>query len=483
MSETDNAAAAAGTERPSATAEIGLDPGHLSRLQITSLAVTSFVPAVGMATAPFLFFGAGGFNAWPAALLAMVATVCVGKAIITFARRYVGSGSLYSYIGEVFGPWARYAVGASLLLGFITQVAGTGSLVGIYFGSFLTTLGLENGYSPGLQMLILAVTLTTAALIALRGLDTSVRVAVTLTLVSVPLMILVTGASATRTGLDLAQQFDFGSLTVSGTFQGMASGIAFLVAFESCTALAAETRDPKRNVPLAVMSTPVLLGLLYVVVTFLQVPGLAEAEDVLSAGASPVAALNAVAGMPSWIGGATDLVLAIATFAAVVGFTNYGSRYLVTLGVDGFLPARVTDVDRRRHTPAFAIVSLSVLGFLTMGAMVSYAGDFLTSYNTIAVVIVYCWVLPYVLIGVGAILVIAREKSFEPLTFISSFIAIGSMSWLFINGLIHPPGAPIDVMSRLVPFAIAVCTAAFAVSGRRATPRDDEHAAEMERPH
>nr|WP_218680927.1 APC family permease [Rhodococcus qingshengii] len=466
---------------PESIADVGLATGHLSRLQISSLALTSYIPAVGMATSPFLYFAAGGFNAWPAALLSMVATICVGLAIVTFARRYVASGSLYSYIGEVFGPWARYVVGGSLLIGFVTQIAGTGGIVGVYFGSFLTTLGVGNGYDLTLQLVILAVTLFGAGLIAFRGLDTSVRVAVTLAFVSLPLMVLITVGSASHTGLDLAQQLDFEAFSVSGTFQGMASGIAFLVAFESCTALASETKDPKRNIPVAVMGVPVVLGIVYLVTTFLQVPGLAASADELAEGRSPASALNEVAGLPSWTGAATDLILAIATFSAVVGFTNYGSRFLVTLGVDQLLPTKVTTVHPRRQTPIVAIAGLLIAGFAVMAIAASLGGDYLSAYNIVVIAIVYSWVLPYILISAGAMVILVRARSNYP-TVVASAIALCAMTWLFVNGLVYPPASPLDSLSWEVPLAIAVVAAGFAVADRRRMRKDIPSGAESKTP-
>ncbi len=86
------------------TTEAHLETGRLGRASLVSLSLASFFPAVGIALVPLLVFSTAGTNAWQASLLSTIAVVCVGRAVTAFARRYVATGSLYSYIGEVFGP-------------------------------------------------------------------------------------------------------------------------------------------------------------------------------------------------------------------------------------------------------------------------------------------------------------------------------------------------------------------------------------------
>ncbi|NYJ03358.1 amino acid transporter [Nocardioides thalensis] len=459
------------TREPGKSAS-GLETGQLGRLSLASLAIASYTPAVGMALAPVLFFSAGGVNAWPAAFLAMIAVIGVGLAVVAFARRYVGTGSLYSYVGEVFGAWSRVLMAATLLLGFVLQLAGTTAIVGIFTGSFLSARGMGSALDLGPQIVIYAIAILVSATVAYRGLDTSVRVAVLLTVVSLPLVLLITFASVGSTGLQLDSQLDLGSMSMSSTFLGLAGGIAFLVSFESCTALAAETKDPRRNVPIAVMSIPVLLGGLYLLATFLQTPGLAAASDALAAGASPTAALAEQSGLGSGVATATDVVLALAVFASLIGFVNYGSRFFLTLAQDGLLPRRITSIHPRHHSPSAAIVLLAVTGFAVLAAAFLLAGDLLTAYNSIAVSIVYAWVLPYLMITVGAVVLLVRERALAPLTILGAAVGFAGMGWLYVNGIVNPPAPPIDAMSWVVLVGIVVLVVLLGVAYQRRVRSD-----------
>jgi amino acid transporter len=466
------------TETSSAQAQahadqLGLEGGHLKSPQLVSLAVASFIPAVGMSFAPLLFFTSAGTKAWSAALLAMAVTVCVGLSVITFARRYVASGSLFSYVAEVFGPWARYITAAALLMGFVMQLGATGNLVGIYLGSVLEQAGVEGAFNGNVQALVLAVTMGIVGIIAVRGLDASRRVVVTSALVTVPIMLVISIGSASATGLHLADQFTMSGFDGNGVFQGMAAGVSFLVAFESCSALASETRNPKRSVPLAIMAVPVVLGLLYLVTTVLQEPGLAATEEARAGGASPVSALATLAGMPAWVGSTADLLIGLVVFTGLLGFVNFGSRYLVTLGEVGYLPKAVTSVNRRRSSPVVAIVVLLVLAYLFIFGMILFTGDLNSAYNVIARAVVVCWVPMYLLITVGAVILMIRNRDVRPIALIASAAGFLGVLFLYVDGLVAPPPAPAGQMNWAIPLAIALMAGAFAVAVRRDAKRGE----------
>lgn len=447
-----------------------LEAGHLSRPQLVSLALASFVPAVGMALVPFLMFSYAGMVAWPAQLVAAAATISIGLAIITFSRRFVVTGSLYSYIGHVFGPWARFITAASLLLGFVMQVASIAGISGIFLGSFLTSLGVAGGLEVGVQAFIYLAVIGVSALVAIRGLDISVGVAIALAVLSVPLMVVITVASGVHTGLELSTQFAMDDISFTGVFQGVAVGAAFLISFESCSALAAETKDPKRNVPIAVMSVPIVLGMLYLLTTMVQLPGLAAASDQLAAGASPPAALALQSGLGKTVATATDLVLAAATFAALIAFINYGSRFVATLGADGFLPRSVASVSHRLRTPVPAIGVLAALGFALMTILVLVTGDITTAYNSIATLLVYSWVPAYLVIAAGAIVLTLRDRRVRVGLIVASVFGAAVMAWLYLNGIFYPPPAPYDAMSWVaVVLLVSVISvlAGFAAMRRR----------------
>ncbi|MCE0763284.1 APC family permease [Pseudonocardia kujensis] len=420
-----------------------LEAGHLSRTQIVLFAISSGSPAVGLSLVPMLMFSYSGLQSWPSQLLGMAATVCIGLTVSFFARRYVATGSIYSYMGAAFsGRWARIIVGAALLLGFILQVAIIVGVVGLFVGSFLTEIGFGKATGAFLQAVIYLIALGAAALIAIRGLDASVRTVVIAAAVSLPLPLLITVISGVHTGLALPLQFNLNELSISATFRGFAAGVAFLVGFESLAALAAETRDPKRNVPIAVMSMPVVLGSLYLLATIVQLPGLAAASTQIEAGLSPPAALALQAGLPPEVGPAADLLLAVSMFAGLVGFMNFGSRFVATLAADKLLLSRLAVIHHRYRSPAVAIIILAAIGFVLMELTVLVAGDVTTGYTAIATALVYSWLPAYLLLSIGAIVRMLRDRDLRWTYTASATLGALVIVWLYVNDIINPPPGP-----------------------------------------
>lgn len=450
------------------TDSINLESGHLSRLQLTSLAISSMIPAVGMASFPMLLVLNAGLGGWVAALLAALTVICVGRAVTVFASRYVASGSLYSYAGEVFGRWAQSLIAASLFLGYLAMVASILLVIGAYSGSFLQSIGIDGGLDRPAQIAIYLASAAIVAAITCRGLDVSIVIAVLLTAICLPLLLAITGASAIHTGLHLQEQLTLQGASVSGIVAGIASGTAFLVGFEGSAALAAETRDPKKNVPAAVMSVPIVLGTLYVIATFLQAPGITETSDQILSGTSSPAALAENAGLPTTMGQMTDLVVAVATFAALIGFVNYGSRFVATLSAEKLLPQRFTRIHSRFHSPVSAILLIILGGLFGICTLVIGAtGPLPSIYNAVSTLVVYFWVSPYVVISIGAVMLLFRERAATAVTIAALIAGAVATSWIYLNGIFFPTPSPVSAMSYVALATITPATIAFYLMGRR----------------
>lgn len=445
--------------------------GRLSIWQAGGLAVSSFIPAVGMATAPAWIVGYAGGGSWLVMLVTAVAMSCVGMAVITFARRYVASGALYSYIGEVFGPWARILMAASLAIGYIVGTATLLCGAGLFFGSFLVSNGIGWATAPIAQIVIYILATVVVAALAYRGLDASVRTCVILTAISVPVMAVITIATVRHTGLDLSTQFDLSGISFGPFSQGLAVAAAFLIMFESSAALAAETKDPRRVVPLVVMVVPIGLGALYVLTTICQVPGLLAVTDQLAAGVSPPAALAAASGL-GFFANTADLFIAVAIFASLIGVYNYGSRVLTTLAEDGLLPTALTRHHPRYKTPTVSIVIVAVFStLLPIVLLIVAGGSPMAVYGYAATLLAYFWVPPYLLVCIGAVVLLRREK--RPLAgiIIAAVVGVALTAWILLNAFVYPAASPLNVLPWVFLATLALGVAVFTVSYRNSRGR------------
>jgi hypothetical protein len=70
----------------------------------------------------------------------------------------------------------------------------------------------------------------------------------------------------------------------------------------------------------------------------------------------------------------------------------------------------------------------------------------LTILTYLSTLSVYGWVIPYVLICVGANLLLARERRFSPALFVTGLIGGAVMVWVYVDGIVNPGPTPLDLM-------------------------------------
>jgi amino acid transporter len=129
--------------------------------------------------------------------------------------------------------------------------------------------------------------------------------------------------------------------------------------FENTGAAAGEYRNPRRDVPFALVTMIVAVTLLY---TGVQLVALGTLPDV-SAAESPVAEAAGIFLGPT--GTAIMSVAALLSIAGNIGNTVLvGPRYLYALAKDGFGPAILGRVHPRFRTPDAAIIVLMLLALV-----------------------------------------------------------------------------------------------------------------------
>src|SRR5690606_2581113 len=121
--------------------------------------------------------------------------------------------------------------------------------------------------------------------------------------------------------------------------------------FENLPAAAGEYRNPRRDVPFAMLSMIATVTALYVAVQWVALgtlPGLAQSQ-------TPLADASAVFG-----GGWLVWVLTVGAAVSILGTTSntmmLGPRYLLALANDGYGPRAMTRVHPRFRTPTIAIL-------------------------------------------------------------------------------------------------------------------------------
>ena len=174
----------------------------------------------------------------------------------------------------------------------------------------------------------------------------------------------VTASGRSARGLNIGVQFH-ASRSPLQPYNGAVVSMIFFLGFEGLSTLAAETVNPRRNVPrllLLLVSVTCVLGF---VATVLQVPILEPETTDLTAGLSPLALL-ADRGHVGYMKVPIDATLVLCGIAALVAVLNYGARIVATAAQDGLLPRWLGLIDLRTRSPQRAAITLAAIGVIAL---------------------------------------------------------------------------------------------------------------------
>ena len=288
----------------------------------------------------------------PASPLAVVfAGFAVLLVVLCFAEaasRFDGPGGAYLYARAAWGDFVGFEVG---WMTFLTRVATLASLsVGL-----AQVLGFvwPAARAGAVRAAAIAVPLLLLTAVNVRGVKAGARTAAGLLLAKlVPLLaFVVLGLPAvTRERL-------FAPAPGTARLGEVALLLLFAYAgFENTAAAAGEFRDPKKDVPFALLAQIGFVTLLY---TLVQVVAQGTLAGITSSSAPLADAGRAFLGVS---GGLLLTAGAVASILGSIGSTVLsGPRYLYALAADGFGPSVLSRRHRTWGTPAAAILTQTVL--------------------------------------------------------------------------------------------------------------------------
>jgi APA family basic amino acid/polyamine antiporter len=271
----------------------------------------------------------------------LLLVLCFAEAASYFDR----PGSAYVYTREAFGELIGFEVG------WMTWLARVASVSSLSVG-FARALGYlwpaaNVGWGRGLAIVLPVVILTGINIIGVKsGVRTAVFLAITKTL---PLLLFVfVGIFYVSTSLATSVAAKPGS----GTLGDAVLLLLFAYAgFENTAAPAGEFKNPRRDVPFALIVQIVIVTLIYSGVQWVALgtlPGVVGSQTPLADAAA------------RFMGSGGGLLMTIGGVISILGTNSNtvlsGPRYLFALAQDGFGPRFLSSLHPRYRTPAAAIL-------------------------------------------------------------------------------------------------------------------------------
>lgn len=295
----------------------------------------------------------GAASVW-AVLLAGFAVLLLVLCFAEAASHFDEPGSGYIYTREAFGPFIGFEVGWMTWLARIASIASLSN----GFAQALTFLW-PAAASGATRVAIIAAPLLVFAWINVRGVKHGARVAVGLTIAKVLPLVFLVGVGIFA--VDWDRIFPIPAPPTTGLGEAALLLLFAYAGFENTAAAAGEYKNPRRDVPFALLTMIVIVTLLYTLVQLVALgtlPNLAALEE-----GAPLADA-AVLLVGAWAGYLMTVGAAISIEGNVGNTMLMGPRYLFALAQDGFGPRFLAQVHPRYRTPAAAIVTQGVLALI-----------------------------------------------------------------------------------------------------------------------
>lgn len=275
----------------------------------------------------------------------LLLVLCFAEAASYFDR----PGSAYVYTREAFGELAGFEVG------WMTWLARVASVASLSAG-FAQALGYlwpeaNQGMGRALAIVLPLLALTAINVVGVKsGVRTAVFLAITKTL---PLLIFI-GAGILVADPSLAMSVE---PKPGGNLKEAVLLLLFAYAgFENTAAPAGEFKNPRRDVPFALIVQIVIVTLIYSAVQWVALgtlPGVVDSETPLADAAR------------LFLGGWGGLLMTVGAVLSILGTNSNtvlaGPRYLWALAKDGFGPRPLADLHPRFRTPWIAVLTQTAI--------------------------------------------------------------------------------------------------------------------------
>ena len=317
--------------------------GHEHRLHRGVLGIMDISAAtmanIGPAMSFYFGFGLLAITAGVASPLtivaALIAIALLGNTLAQFSRAQPSTGGFITFVGKAFGGTSAVATALMAGLGYIIAMA---SVIAIS-GGFLS-ITLQRYLHWNIPWGILTVILTAGAVaMMIRGVSISTKIAGFFFAFEMLVMIVVSVAVLIKNGGHLSlTPFEPSHITkgMSGLAAGFPLAIYIFIGWENSAALAEETDNPRRNVPRAVFTSILIMGVTYLLFAYATVSGFGYNVSKLGSAQIPfISVADSTLGVLAFFAYLAGLT---STLGALIAGTNSQAGWCSTPAARGCCP-------------------------------------------------------------------------------------------------------------------------------------------------
>jgi amino acid transporter len=411
-------------------------------------------------------------------LLTTVGILAIGYVVSELAKRYSGSGAVYELIAHTAGKPAGVFGAASYYLALLSLGCALPIIGGMTAHDFF-----NNHMSLDLPWWVWGIVVL-ALIVGINMIGVQISVKTQLAIIglsAIPFLILciviiAKGGSSGNT----FKVFNPGEVAKGGSvFKGLLFAILMFVGFEMAAALGEETANPKKSIPVAVMSTIVIVMGFYLITQYAGTIG-SGGKDELPFD-FPMLSTHYIGSKFSVL---IELAILLDIIGIGIGMCAAVSRGLFTLSRDGLLPKALAKINPKSN-PAVATMLFGAIGLVVLFVSLAKYGtkmplgpdgspagppDVLNSFLVLSTIGSMMFCVVYVLLCVGAARIFMGSNPAGLVAVVLGLLtAGGGFLAQFITGL-----APVGdaLWGRHLALALIVVVGAwlaYLISARRST--------------
>jgi amino acid transporter len=326
-------------------------------------------------------------------LTAMVVILFLTNTLSQFSRFTPSAGSFVTFTGKAFGPSVGAAVSVFITFGYIVAASTVVSIAGAWVAD---TLKIFLGLSINWAILTVLISAATGWLV-MRGVGLSTLWSGIFFYFEAGLLVVGSVIMlVTHPHFLTLAPFRFSNLTggLAGLGAGFPLAVYLFIGWENSASLAEETENPRRNIPRALITGTLAIGIFYIFLAYATAVGFKM--DVHALGASQLPFIDGLKSSApallilAYIAGVTSIM------GSLIGLVNSQARILFNSGREGLLPQFLGKIHPQHQTPhsamwVFLITAVAlILGFGLLGgvAPLAYFG-FAGTLGAIPIILTY----------------------------------------------------------------------------------------------
>lgn len=328
-------------------------------------------------------------------LLVTVVLLLFSVGYVAMARHIRNAGAFYAYTAQGLGGLMGGAAALVAILAYNAMQIGVFGMFGAITSGFFASLGFSMPWWAWTYLGIAVV-----AVFGYRRVDLSAKVLTALVILEY-LVVLVIDAAILLKGGDAG--LSAAPFTPAAFWSGTpAIGILFcfaaFIGFEATTIYSEEAREPNKTVPRATYISVLIIGVFYMLTSWLMVNGAGVDKLVpqLQGLQDPTTFLFGLAEryVGHWITVVMSVLFITSLFAGVLAFHNGVARYMYVAGREGLLPKSVGVTHSQFQSPHVGSLIQTVIAVLVVTLFAATGQDpvlalfsWLTNVGTLAIIL------------------------------------------------------------------------------------------------